>query len=202
MAVHSQFRTASLTPFAGVTLSHDTSADAVVGGGSFKLLAPDGNVNVSGNFICLSGTNGVNIVGTNAGIGLNNTITIAGDVLLNGGLCTGSNTTNFTIVDPRLDEPTSKPVAAGAFMHIVNNVGSIKANMQVTAQWGIYTTGQVIGGDIGRIGEGDEQHVTPYPASGNYTRMVTLFQWMGINTNDLLYGIDHVGRECSRIMCV
>lgn len=36
----------------------------------------------------------------------------------------------------------------------------------------------------------------------NYTRMVTLFQWMGINTNDLLYGIDHVGRECSRIMCV
>ena len=36
----------------------------------------------------------------------------------------------------------------------------------------------------------------------NYTRMMTLFQWMGIDTNDFLYGIDHVGRECGKIMCI
>ena len=36
----------------------------------------------------------------------------------------------------------------------------------------------------------------------NYTRMMTLFQWMGIDTNDFLYGIDHVGRECGKSMCI
>ena len=36
----------------------------------------------------------------------------------------------------------------------------------------------------------------------NYTRMMTLFQWMGIDANDFLYGIDHVGRECGKIMCI
>ncbi len=33
-------------------------------------------------------------------------------------------------------------------------------------------------------------------------RAMTLFQWMGIDANDLLYGIDHVGRECGKIMCI
>ena len=39
-------------------------------------------------------------------------------------------------------------------------------------------------------------------ALNNYTRMMTLFQWMGIDANDFLYGIDHVGRECGKIMCI
>ena len=39
-------------------------------------------------------------------------------------------------------------------------------------------------------------------ALNNYTRMMTLFQWMGIDANDFLYGIDHVGKECSKIMCI
>ena len=39
-------------------------------------------------------------------------------------------------------------------------------------------------------------------AFNNYTRMMTLFQWMGIDANDFLYGIDHVGKECSKIMCI
>ena len=36
----------------------------------------------------------------------------------------------------------------------------------------------------------------------NYARMMTLFQWMGIDANNFLYGIDHVGKECGRIMCI
>ena len=36
----------------------------------------------------------------------------------------------------------------------------------------------------------------------NYARMMRLFQWMGIDANELLYGIDHVGRECGKIMCI
>jgi hypothetical protein len=36
----------------------------------------------------------------------------------------------------------------------------------------------------------------------NYSRMMTLFQWMGIDAGQFLYGIDHVGRECSKIMCI
>ena len=39
-------------------------------------------------------------------------------------------------------------------------------------------------------------------ALNNYARMMTLFQWMGIDANRFLYGLDHVGSECSKIMCV
>lgn len=35
-----------------------------------------------------------------------------------------------------------------------------------------------------------------------YARMMRLFQWMGINANTLCYGLDHVGRVCSKIMCI
>lgn len=35
-----------------------------------------------------------------------------------------------------------------------------------------------------------------------YTRMMRLFQWMGINSNALLYGLDHVGCICRQIMCI
>lgn len=36
----------------------------------------------------------------------------------------------------------------------------------------------------------------------NYTRMMKLFQWMGIDANRLMYGLDHVGEECGKIMCL
>ena len=35
-----------------------------------------------------------------------------------------------------------------------------------------------------------------------YSRMMRLFQWMGINANALLYGLDHVASVCSKIMCI
>jgi hypothetical protein len=35
-----------------------------------------------------------------------------------------------------------------------------------------------------------------------YARMMRLFQWMGINANTLLYGLDHVGCVSSKIMCI
>ena len=43
----------------------------------------------------------------------------------------------------------------------------------------------------------DTQHVLDC-----YARMMRLFQWMGINANTLLYGLDHVGSVCSKIMCI
>ena len=36
----------------------------------------------------------------------------------------------------------------------------------------------------------------------NYARMMTLFEWMGIDGPDLMYGLDHVGDECNKIMCI
>ena len=36
----------------------------------------------------------------------------------------------------------------------------------------------------------------------NYARMMTLFSWMDIDAPRLLYGLDHVGEECGKIMCV
>ncbi|MCR5819714.1 MAG: Abi family protein [Bacteroidaceae bacterium] len=36
----------------------------------------------------------------------------------------------------------------------------------------------------------------------NYARMMKLFQWMGIDANRLMYGLDHVGEECGKIMCL
>lgn len=36
----------------------------------------------------------------------------------------------------------------------------------------------------------------------NYARMMQLFSWMGIDAPKLMYGLDHVGEECSKIMCV
>ena len=36
----------------------------------------------------------------------------------------------------------------------------------------------------------------------NYARMMTLFQWMAIDANRLMYGLDHVGEECGKIMCI
>ncbi|MBQ2065488.1 MAG: Abi family protein [Paludibacteraceae bacterium] len=35
-----------------------------------------------------------------------------------------------------------------------------------------------------------------------YIIIMQLFQWMGINANALLYGLDHVGSVSSKIMCV
>lgn len=35
-----------------------------------------------------------------------------------------------------------------------------------------------------------------------YTRMLRLFQWMNIDSNDLLYGLDHVADVCGKIMCI
>ena len=36
----------------------------------------------------------------------------------------------------------------------------------------------------------------------NYARMLMLFGWMGIDGPKLVYGLDHVGDECSKIMCI
>ena len=36
----------------------------------------------------------------------------------------------------------------------------------------------------------------------NYARMMMLFGWMGIDGPKLVYGLDHVGDECSKIMCI
>lgn len=36
----------------------------------------------------------------------------------------------------------------------------------------------------------------------NYARIMTLFRWMGIEANSLLYGLDHIDTECGKIMCV
>lgn len=36
----------------------------------------------------------------------------------------------------------------------------------------------------------------------NYARMMMLFNWMGIDAPRLMYGLDHVGDECSHIMCI
>ena len=35
-----------------------------------------------------------------------------------------------------------------------------------------------------------------------YARIMRLFQWMNINADTLLYGLDHVGQVSSRIMCI
>lgn len=35
-----------------------------------------------------------------------------------------------------------------------------------------------------------------------YTRIMQLFNWMGINANTLLYGLDHVGRVSGKIMSI
>ena len=34
---------------------------------------------------------------------------------------------------------------------------------------------------------------------GIYSKMQTLFAWMGIDSQDLLYGLDHVQQVCTRI---
>lgn len=36
----------------------------------------------------------------------------------------------------------------------------------------------------------------------HYARMLTLFKWMNIDAPSLLYGIDHIGRVCSKMMCI
>ena len=32
-----------------------------------------------------------------------------------------------------------------------------------------------------------------------YTKIKTLFSWMGIDSNSLLYGLDHIDRVCNQI---
>lgn len=39
-------------------------------------------------------------------------------------------------------------------------------------------------------------------ALNNYARMMRLFQWMDIDAAELLYGLDHVGKVCGKIMCI
>ncbi|MBQ9279724.1 MAG: Abi family protein [Bacteroidaceae bacterium] len=35
-----------------------------------------------------------------------------------------------------------------------------------------------------------------------YTRIMTMFQWMEIDAGAMLYGLDHVGDVCGKIMCI
>ena len=35
-----------------------------------------------------------------------------------------------------------------------------------------------------------------------YARMMRMFHWLDINANTLLYGLDHVGVVCSKVMCI
>ena len=35
-----------------------------------------------------------------------------------------------------------------------------------------------------------------------YARIMTLFQWIGIDSGSLLFGLDHVGQVCNKIMCL
>ncbi len=37
---------------------------------------------------------------------------------------------------------------------------------------------------------------------GEYARMMRLFNWMGIDGASLMFGLDHVGSACSKIMCL
>ena len=39
-------------------------------------------------------------------------------------------------------------------------------------------------------------------ALSHYARMMTLFQWMDIDAPRMLYGLDHVGKVCSKVMCI
>jgi len=39
-------------------------------------------------------------------------------------------------------------------------------------------------------------------ALNNYARMMKLFQWMGLGSGALLYGLDNVGKICGKIMCI
>lgn len=39
-------------------------------------------------------------------------------------------------------------------------------------------------------------------ALSHYERMMTLFQWMDIDALKLLYGLDHVGKVCGKVMCI
>jgi hypothetical protein len=39
-------------------------------------------------------------------------------------------------------------------------------------------------------------------ALNNYARMMKLFQWMGLDSGALLYGLDNVGKICGKIMCI
>ena len=39
-------------------------------------------------------------------------------------------------------------------------------------------------------------------ALNQYARMMKLFNWMGIDGASLMYGLDHVGSACSKIMCI
>ena len=36
----------------------------------------------------------------------------------------------------------------------------------------------------------------------HYARIITLFQWMDIDAPRLLYGLDHVGTVCGKLMCI
>jgi hypothetical protein len=36
----------------------------------------------------------------------------------------------------------------------------------------------------------------------HYARMMTLFQWMDIDAPRMLYGLDHVGKVCGKLMCI
>ena len=39
-------------------------------------------------------------------------------------------------------------------------------------------------------------------ALNQYARMMRLFNWMGIDGASLMFGLDHVGSACSKIMCL
>lgn len=39
-------------------------------------------------------------------------------------------------------------------------------------------------------------------ALNQYARMMRLFNWMGIDGTSLMFGLDHVGSACSKIMCL
>ena len=133
---------------------------SVSGKGSFKLLVPDGSVNISADNNTIFGTSSVALVTKDkTALGLGSTVKMNGNLELNGGLTVFRNETEYTLVDPKSGELIANNIAYGNGLSIVNTVGDIRAEGFITSNKGVTANGQISGKAICKQNAGREEHL-------------------------------------------
>lgn len=141
-----------------VTCRDTDKPGMVAGGGSFKLLVPDGDVAVSSK----SGVvyaDAINVVTDTAAVGIGSNISVYGDTFIHGGLATTRHSAKCKVINPATGAVEQKNITGGVGTSITNTIGDIRAEGFVTSNKGVAAKGLIAGTQVCAQSQGDDGRV-------------------------------------------
>ena len=119
----------------------DTQA---IGGQVFQVLAPQGQINLSGEHVRLSGGD-ITLTAQLTALSLSANVTIAGDVGVHGGLSCGGGSVSIPVITPE-GKAMLKPYSPGTNTEIINARGGLRVSENLITKKQVLAAGLVCGG--------------------------------------------------------